>query len=73
MVMCVLSYSVMDYTAAIHIIDCFLIDGSKVCVNKYMLVNKCLRVCAFVCVCVCVCVYVHAHIWMCQCFESNST
>ena len=25
-----LTHSVMDYSAAIHIIDCFLIDGSKV-------------------------------------------
>jgi len=28
--MCLLLCSVMDYAAAIHIIDCFLIDGSKV-------------------------------------------
>ena len=28
--MLIIDHSVMDYSAAIHIIDCFLIDGSKV-------------------------------------------
>ena len=28
--MLIIDRSVMDYSAAIHIIDCFLIDGSKV-------------------------------------------
>jgi len=40
---CVLLCSVMDYAAAIHIIDCFLIDGSKVFV-------VCICVCVGVCV-----------------------
>ena len=32
--MLIIDRSVMDYSAAIHIIDCFLIDGSKVCIGN---------------------------------------
>ena len=39
----IVDHSVMDYSAAIHIIDCFLIDGSKVCI-EYIFVSMTITV-----------------------------